>query len=100
DDPDAGEIPVDLEAARMTIDIINMLAQKTRGNLNDQEDELIREALASLQMLYFRATGNGAMPAPPPDTAPPEPAETSEPAPEPDDDEPEDKQPRFRKTYD
>ena len=50
--PETGQSVVNLEAARQTIDIIEMLAQKTRGNLSKEEEKLMAELLASLQMAY------------------------------------------------
>jgi hypothetical protein len=55
-----GEIPdpveratrVDLHSARQIIDIIAMLRDKTRGNLDDAESTLLENALYDLRMRY------------------------------------------------
>ena len=55
-----GEIPdpvdqssrVDLYAARQIIDIIGMLRDKTRGNLDEAENALLENALYDLRMRY------------------------------------------------
>lgn len=42
--------------ARHTIDIISMLDEKTRGNLNGDEEKLIKGVLYDLRMRYCKAT--------------------------------------------
>jgi hypothetical protein len=59
-----GEIPdpidrskrVDLHAARQIIDIIGMLRDKTRGNLDEAENALLENALYDLRMRYVDLT--------------------------------------------
>ncbi|HLH76295.1 MAG TPA: DUF1844 domain-containing protein [Candidatus Binataceae bacterium] len=46
----------DLPAARHLIDILGMLAEKTRGNLDGEEDALLRSILFDLRMKYVEAT--------------------------------------------
>lgn len=46
----------DLPAARHLIDILGMLAEKTRGNLDGDEDALLRSILFDLRMKYVEAT--------------------------------------------
>jgi hypothetical protein len=41
--------------ARQMIDIIGMLREKTRGNLNAGEDRLIEDILFDLRMKYVEA---------------------------------------------
>jgi hypothetical protein len=50
------ELPVDLESAKHTIDIIKMLAEKTKGNLEDEEDRLLSGLLHELRLAYIEAT--------------------------------------------
>ena len=50
--PQSGEISQDLEAARMFIDQMEMLELKTRGNLNKDEENLLRQSLTSLRMAF------------------------------------------------
>jgi len=45
---------VDLTMARQTIDIISMLQDKTKGNLNQQEELLTRNLLTDLRMKFVQ----------------------------------------------
>jgi hypothetical protein len=51
-DPASGGISRDLTMAQQMIDIIIMLRDKTRGNLDENEAAMIKEILSSLQMKY------------------------------------------------
>lgn len=51
-DPVDGTAQVNLEAARQIIDILAMLAEKTRGNLDAAEGSLLESALYDLRMRY------------------------------------------------
>jgi hypothetical protein len=55
--PEAGQIPKDLEAARLFIDQLEMLEAKTQGNLNKQESGMLKQALMSLRMAFVEAAG-------------------------------------------
>lgn len=58
-DPQSGR-PVaepDLVLARQTIDTLEMLAAKTRGNLDEQEGHLLESLLYELRMRYVEASG-------------------------------------------
>lgn len=46
---------VNIPLARQNIDIIALLREKTRGNLNDQEKKLIDQVLNDLQDRYQKA---------------------------------------------
>lgn len=50
----AGDEPpqVDLESGRHLIDMLGMLQTKTRGNLTNEEDELLENVLADLRMQF------------------------------------------------
>lgn len=50
--PSGMEIPVDLEAARQTIDILEMLQKRTKGNLSQDEARFLEDILHSLRMSY------------------------------------------------
>ena len=57
-DPQTGEPgKVDRELARHTIDTLEMLEEKTRGNLDDEEARLLKEALTELRMRYVQSRG-------------------------------------------
>lgn len=51
-DPMSGQRSKDLNAAQQLIDIIGMLREKTRGNLDRDEDGLIEAILFDLRMKY------------------------------------------------
>ena len=50
--PVTGKMEKNLEAAKATIDLISMLKEKTKGNLTANEEEVISNALANLQLNY------------------------------------------------
>lgn len=52
ENPMEGSPTVDLEAARHMIDTLEMLKEKTRGNLTREEVELLESILAELQMQF------------------------------------------------
>ena len=51
-DPMSGKVTHDLVLARQMIDIIIMLREKTRGNLDPEEQAMLKEILSGLQMKY------------------------------------------------
>lgn len=51
-DPIDGSAHINLEAARQIIDILAMLLEKTRGNLDPAESALLESALYDLRMRY------------------------------------------------
>ena len=93
--PGNGQPEVNLELARMFIDQLAMIGEKTRGNLSNEETQVLRNALSNLQMAYYEVS-QGKGPAAEPLSAPPsqadipsvssvvsdEPAATKEPAPD------------------
>src|SRR5215216_3282640 len=50
--PKTGEGEVNLELARMFIDQLAMIQEKTRGNLTSEETKVLSNALSNLQMAY------------------------------------------------
>jgi len=50
--PATGETGVDLQTAKHWIDVLGMLEQKTQGNLDEQEAQMIENLLADLRMQY------------------------------------------------
>ncbi len=50
--PSGERIPADLANARRTIDLLEVLEQKTRGNLTPEEARLLDDVLADLRMGY------------------------------------------------
>jgi hypothetical protein len=54
--PVDGQRRRDLEAAKFSIDILQVLADKTRGNLSDPEAKMLDGALYDLRMRYVEAS--------------------------------------------
>lgn len=54
--PELGGAEVDLDAARQSIEIIEMLREKTRNNLDEEEDKLINSLLYELRMSFVDAS--------------------------------------------
>src|SRR4030081_3573521 len=50
--PQTGQGEVNLELAKMFIDQLGMIQEKTRGNLTNEEATVLRNALSNLQMAY------------------------------------------------
>src|SRR5690348_12084109 len=55
--PKSGEAEINLDLARMFIDQLEMIQEKTRGNLTNEETTVLRNALSNLQMAYVEASG-------------------------------------------
>lgn len=55
-DPSTGEIKKDLMVAKYTVDMMAMLAEKTKGNLNKDEENLMRALLSEIRLAYVEAT--------------------------------------------
>jgi hypothetical protein len=53
--PETGKIVQDVDAAKMFIDQLEMLEEKTKGNLSKQEEGLLKQALAALHMAFVEA---------------------------------------------
>ena len=76
--PKTGEGEVNLELAKMFIDQLAMIQEKTRGNLTNEEVGVLRNTLSNLQMVYVEVAQKapkGTQPTPPPkreETAPEE----------------------------
>ena len=54
--PDVHAPQMDLPLAKHTIDILAMLADKTKGNLTSAEDKLISSLLYDLRLRYVEAS--------------------------------------------
>jgi hypothetical protein len=55
--PKTGEAEINLDLARMFIDQLEMIQEKTRGNLTTEETTVLRNALSNLQMAFVEASG-------------------------------------------
>jgi hypothetical protein len=57
--PQTGQGEVNLELARMFIDQLAMIQEKTRGNLSNEESAVLRNTLSNLQMAFVEVSRNG-----------------------------------------
>lgn len=55
ENPETGEHGVDLPAAKQLIDILQMLRDKTEGNLQTDEQQLLKGLLYELRLAYVEA---------------------------------------------
>jgi hypothetical protein len=55
-DPQSGEERKDLALAKQTIDIITLLKDKTKGNLTEEEQNLLEHLLYDLRMRFVKAS--------------------------------------------
>jgi hypothetical protein len=82
--PKTGEGEVNLELAKMFIDQLAMIQEKTRGNLSSEEAAVLRNTLANLQMVYVevaqQAPKGAAQSQRPPAESRPETSSSAEPA--------------------
>jgi hypothetical protein len=79
--PQTGQGEVNLELAKMFIDQLGMIQEKTRGNLTNEETAVLRNTLSNLQIAFVEAskeTRPGKT-----ESAPEPKAETAQPATEP-----------------
>src|SRR4030095_5244099 len=53
--PESGQPVRDLESARLFIDQLEMLEVKTKGNLNKEEEMLLKQSLMALRMAFVEA---------------------------------------------
>jgi|ERR1035438_5081377 hypothetical protein len=61
--PETGKVVRDLEAAKLFIDLLEMLEFKTKGNLNQEETALLKQSLMSLRMAFVEAVDSPSPPA-------------------------------------
>jgi len=69
--PATGKTELNLEAAQATIDMVEMIEVKTRGNLDKDEERLLKNTLTSLRMNYVETAS--AAPTPGKDEKPADP---------------------------
>jgi len=88
--PMTGKIELNLEAAQATIDMLEMIESKSRGNLDRDEERFLKNSLTTLRMNYVETkAATPTTTSPPAETAPPSAPPTTGEA----------KEPRFHKTY-
>ncbi len=56
-DPASGKKVKNLALAKQTIDILGMLEEKTRGNLTEDEESMLKNILYDLRILYVKEKG-------------------------------------------
>jgi len=54
DDPATGQRTKNLPLSKQTIDILGMLEEKTKGNLSEDEAQMLKSMLYELRMLYVK----------------------------------------------
>lgn len=57
-DPESDRVETDLPMAKQIIDTLGMLQDKTRGNLDPQEDKLLKTVLYDLRLRYVQKSGS------------------------------------------
>lgn len=55
-DPATGQPHKDLVSAKQTIDMLGVIAEKTKGNLTDAEEQLLTKLLFDLRMGFVNAS--------------------------------------------
>ncbi|MCX6151504.1 MAG: DUF1844 domain-containing protein [Ignavibacteriales bacterium] len=54
--PISNKEEINLEQAKMAIDILDMLTIKTKGNLSEREDHFLQDVLRDLKLNYISET--------------------------------------------
>ena len=54
--PETGKVEKDKELARFNIDLLSILQEKTKNNLNDEEKSFLDSLVADLQMKFVQMT--------------------------------------------
>ena len=54
EDPATGQKAKNLEIGKQTIDILGLLEEKTRGNLDKDEENMLKHMLYDLRILYVK----------------------------------------------
>ncbi len=65
--PLTGKIDRNLEAARYSIDMLEMIGRKTAGNLAEEEKQLVEHVLYELRLNYIEEVNKGGESENPPD---------------------------------
>ncbi|MDX2079165.1 MAG: DUF1844 domain-containing protein [Terrimicrobiaceae bacterium] len=73
--PQTGQPEVNLDVARLFIDQLEMIQEKTRGNLSKEESEILGRVLTDLQMVFVQVASGAP-------AGEPEPGPQAQPAPE------------------
>jgi hypothetical protein len=57
EDPTTGTKNKNLPMAKQTIDILSMMQEKTTGNLSEEEENLLKNILYDLRLMYVKEKG-------------------------------------------
>jgi hypothetical protein len=57
EDPASGKKERNLPLAKQTIDILTMLEEKTRGNLSEDEEKMLKSILYDLKIIFVKEKG-------------------------------------------
>ena len=55
-DPQTEKCKVDLDMARFNIDLLEVLGQKTKGNLQKEEEDFMKHVLADLKLKFVEVS--------------------------------------------
>lgn len=58
-DPDTGAVKLNLVLARQSLDLLELLFKKTRGNLTADEERLFQSVLTDLRLKFVTASKTG-----------------------------------------
>ena len=58
--PETGQTMRDLEAAKLFVDMLEMLEAKTKGNLSPDEQKMLKQTLMAVRMAFVEAAGTPA----------------------------------------
>jgi hypothetical protein len=56
ENPVAGKIEKNIEFARLSIDTLEMIKEKTKGNLSEYEEKFLDETLREVKLVYVSET--------------------------------------------
>lgn len=57
-DPNDNKVKKNLQMARFNIDLLDMLEQKTKGNLVKEEEDFMKQVLSDLKMKFVEVSQN------------------------------------------
>ncbi len=63
--PETGQVTKDMEAAKLFIDLLDMLEAKTKGNLSKEEAGMLKQTLMSLHLTFVEAVESSPSPVQP-----------------------------------
>src|SRR5436190_23626131 len=63
--PESGQVTQDLESAKLFIDQLEVLEEKTKGNLTKEEVGLFKQVLTNLRMAFVQSVESAAAPSGP-----------------------------------